>query len=141
MCGISAGDVLPAVESLLEKSLIRRMPGDEETAEFSMLESLREFAAEQLVSYGETEEARARHARHYAALASEFEAAIGLPEERAWNQRAGRYHADLQAALDHCLGSGQDPGRLRWPPRSAGTTTRVATSVMARRSWTRSCHW
>jgi predicted ATPase/DNA-binding NarL/FixJ family response regulator len=115
VCGISAGDVLLAVESLLEKSLIRRMPGDERTAEFSMLESLREFAAELLVSYGETGEALARHARHYAALASEFEAAIGLPEERAWNVRVGRHHADLKAALDYCLGSGQ----LLWAPSLA----------------------
>ena len=108
VCGLSAGEALPAVESLLEKSLIRRLPDDEETAEFSMLESLREFAAEQLASHAETEETRARHARHYAALAAQFEAAIGLPEERAWVLRAGRHHADLRAALDHCLGAGQD---------------------------------
>jgi predicted ATPase/DNA-binding NarL/FixJ family response regulator len=108
VCGISAAEVLPAVESLLEKSLIRRLPGDEETAEFSMLESLREFAAEQLAAHAETEETQARHARHYAALAAQFEAAIGLPEERAWVRRAGRHHADLRAALDHCLGAGQD---------------------------------
>ena len=112
MCGLSAREVLPAVESLLEKSLIRRLPGDEETAEFSMLESLREFAAEQLASHAETEETRASHARHYAALAAQFEAAIGLPEERAWVLRASRHHADLRAALDHCLGAGQDVSAL-----------------------------
>jgi predicted ATPase/DNA-binding CsgD family transcriptional regulator len=115
VCGLSAGDVLPAVESLLEKSLIRRLPGDERTAEFSMLESLREFAAEQLVSHGETGEVRARHARHFVALASEFEAAMGLPEERVWNLRAGRHHADLQAALDYCLES----GHVVWAPSLA----------------------
>ena len=141
MCGLSAGEVLPAVESLLEKSLIRRLPGDEETAEFSMLESLREFAAEQLASHAETEETRAGHARHYAALAAQFEAAIGLPEERAWVLRAGRHHADLRAALEYCLGAGRISGRFRWPPRSAGTTTPVATSFMARRWWTRSSPW
>jgi DNA-binding NarL/FixJ family response regulator len=99
--------VLAVVESLLEKSLIRRLPGDEETAEFSMLESLREFAAEQLATRAEVEEIRARHAAHYADLAAQFEASIGLPEERAWVLRAGRHHADLRAALDHCLGAGQ----------------------------------
>ena len=107
VCGVPADEVLAVVESLLEKSLIRRLPGDEETAEFSMLESLREFAAEQLASRAEAEEARARHAAHYAALAAQFEAAIGLLEERAWVLRAGRHHADLRAALDHCLGGGQ----------------------------------
>ena len=54
--------MLAAVESLLDKSLIRRLPGDEQTAEFSMLESLREYAAEQLASHAEAEETRARHA-------------------------------------------------------------------------------
>src|SRR5260370_28809274 len=59
VCGVSVGDVLAVVESLLDKSLIRRLPGDEETAEFSMLESLREYAAEQLASHAEGEETRA----------------------------------------------------------------------------------
>jgi non-specific serine/threonine protein kinase len=112
VCGLSAGEVLAAVESLLEKSLIRRLPGDAETAEFSMLESLREFAAEQLSAHAEAEGARAWHARHYAALAAQLEAAIGLREERAWMQRAGRYHADLRAALDHCLARGEDAWAL-----------------------------
>ena len=107
VCGLSAGEVVPSVESLLEKSLIRRLPGDEETAEFSMLESLREFAAEQLASHAETEETRSGHARHYATLAAQFEAAIGLPEERAWVLRVGRHHAELSPALEYCLGAGQ----------------------------------
>jgi predicted ATPase/DNA-binding CsgD family transcriptional regulator len=107
VCGLSAGEVLPAVESLLEKSLIRRLPGDEETAEFSVLESLREFGAEQLASRAETEQARARHAIHYAGLAAQFEAALGLPAERAWVLRVGRHHADLRTALDHCLDTGE----------------------------------
>ena len=56
---------------------------DEETAEFSMLESLREFAAEQLASHAETEKARSRHAAHYAGLAARskaFAAECRLPE-------------------------------------------------------------
>ena len=108
VCAVAGGEVLAGVESLLEKSLIRRLPGDAETAEFAMLESLREFAAEQLTSHSETEETRAKHARHCAALAARFEAAIGWPEERAWILRSGRHYADLRAALEYCLGSGQD---------------------------------
>ena len=104
--------MLAVVESLLDKSLIRRLPGDEETAEFSMLESLREYAAEQLASHAEAEETRARHAAHYAGLAAQFEASIGLPEERTWVLRAGRHHADLRAALDYCLSAGQDAWAL-----------------------------
>ncbi len=112
VCAVSLDDVLAVVESLLDKSLIRRLPGDEETAEFSMLEILREYAAEQLVSNGEAEETRARHAGHYAGLAAQLEASIGLPEERTWVLRAGRHHVDLRAALDYCLGAGQDAWAL-----------------------------
>jgi hypothetical protein len=84
VCAMNGNDALTMVESLLDKSLIRRLPGDEQTAEFSMLESLREYAAEQLASHAEAEETRARHAGHYADLAEQFEASIGLPEERTW---------------------------------------------------------
>jgi non-specific serine/threonine protein kinase len=112
VCAVNGDDVLAMVESLLDKSLIRRLPGDEETAEFSMLESLREYAAEQLASHDEAGETRARHAGYYARLAAQFEASIGLPEERAWVLRAGRHHADLRAALDYCLGAGRDAWAL-----------------------------
>ena len=112
VCAVDGDDALAMVESLLDKSLIRRLPGDEETAEFSMLESLREYAAEQLAASAEAEDTRARHADHYAGLAAQFESSIGFPEERTWILRVGRHHADLRAALDYCLGAGQDSWAL-----------------------------
>jgi predicted ATPase/DNA-binding NarL/FixJ family response regulator len=112
VCAVDSDDTLAVAASLLDKSLIRRLPGDEETAEFSMLESLREYAAEQLAAGAEAEETRARHAAHYAGLAAEFEASIGLPEERTWVVRAGRHHADLRAALEYCRSEGQDAHAL-----------------------------
>jgi predicted ATPase/DNA-binding NarL/FixJ family response regulator len=112
VCAVGGDDALMMVESLLDKSLIRRLPGDEETAEFSMLESLREYAAEQLASHAEAEETRARHADHYAGLAAQFEASLGLPEERTWVLRVGRHHADLRAALDYSLDAGRDAWTL-----------------------------
>ncbi len=112
VCAVNGDDALMMVESLLDKSLIRRLPSDEQTAEFSMLESLREYAAEQLASHAEAEETRARHADHYAGLAAQFEASIGQREERTWILRVGRQHADLRAALDYCLGAGRDAWAL-----------------------------
>jgi len=111
VCVPNEDDALTMVESLLDKSLIRRLPDDQETAEFSMLESLREFAAEQLASHAEAEETRARHARHYAGLGAQFEVSIGLPEEQASLLRIARHHADLRAALDYCL---EGTGREAW---------------------------
>ncbi len=112
VCAGATPDVFAVVASLLDKSLIRRLPGDQETAEFSMLESLREYAAQQLTAHAELEEMRARHADHYAGLAVQFEASIGLPDKRAWWPRIGRYHADMRAALDFCLGPGRDTRAL-----------------------------
>ena len=119
VCAVNGDDELAMVESLLDKSLIRRLPGDEETAEFSMLESLREYAAEQLASCAEAEETRARHAGYYAGLAAQFEASLGLPEEKTWLLRVGRHHADLRAALDYCLGAGRD-GWALWLATALG---------------------
>ncbi len=97
------------MESLLEKSLIRRLPGDEETAEFSMLESLREFAAEQLASHAEAEEMRARPRPPLRGLwrrSSRPPSACRRSEPGSLRVR--RHHVDLRPALDYCLGAGQD---------------------------------
>jgi predicted ATPase/DNA-binding CsgD family transcriptional regulator len=107
VCAPATDDVLPIIESLLDKSLIRRLSADEQAAEFSMLESLREYAVEQLTADGGLEEMQARHAAHYAALALQFEASIGHPAERTWVPRVGRYAADMRTALDYCLAAGQ----------------------------------
>ena len=112
VCAVSGSDALQMVESLLDKSLIRRLPGDEETAEFSMLESLREYAGEQLASHAEAEETRARHAEHYGGLAAQFETYLGVPGEQEWMLWVGRHHADLRAALDYCRSAGQDTWAL-----------------------------
>jgi predicted ATPase/DNA-binding NarL/FixJ family response regulator len=119
VCVVDGHDTLTMVESLLDKSLIRRLPGDEQTAEFSMLESLREYAAEQLTSHAEAEETRARHADHYAGLAAQFEAALGLAGEQAWLLQVVRHHADLRAALGYCLGGDRDV-RALWLASALG---------------------
>jgi predicted ATPase/DNA-binding NarL/FixJ family response regulator len=107
VCALATDDILPVVESLLDKSLIRRMPADEQTTQFSMLESLREYAAQQLDSHGESEEMRSRHAAYYAALAVQFEASVAHPAERTLMPIIRRYAGDLRTALDYCLASGQ----------------------------------
>jgi predicted ATPase len=113
VCAAPADEVLAVVESLLDKSMIRRVSRDDQTAEFSMLESLREYAAEQLMLHGEVEQTRANHAAHYTQLAVQFEATIGLPEERASWPGIGRHHANLRAALEHCLAAGQHGAALQ----------------------------
>jgi non-specific serine/threonine protein kinase len=56
------------LQSLLDKSLLRRRDG-KVGRRFWMLETIREFAAEQLEAAGETDDVQRRHLEHYAALA------------------------------------------------------------------------
>ena len=56
------------LQSLLDKSLLRRRDG-KLGPRFWMLETIREFAAEQLQASGETGEVQRRHLEHYAAVA------------------------------------------------------------------------
>jgi tetratricopeptide (TPR) repeat protein len=63
---VAAAD-LELMQSLVDKSLVRRW----ETGRFGMLETIREFAAEQLEHAGEAEHARRSHADYFLELAEE----------------------------------------------------------------------
>ena len=56
------GDALDAIGSLVDKSLIRQETQADGEPRFRMLETIREFALEQLVARGEEEALRERHA-------------------------------------------------------------------------------
>ncbi len=89
-----AGAELDTLQSLVEKSLVRF---DEER--YSLLETIREFAHEQLDDAGELEEARRRHLDCYRALAE----AEDTSAEAGYGNRSRRLLADqenLRAAID-----------------------------------------
>jgi predicted ATPase/class 3 adenylate cyclase len=84
-----AGADVDTLQSLVDKSLLRHT-GDR----YWMLETIREFAAEQTA-----EETRRRHAAYFLALAEAAEP--HLPAyEREWVDRLEREHDNLRAALD-----------------------------------------
>jgi predicted ATPase/DNA-binding SARP family transcriptional activator len=66
------------LQSLVEKNLVRNARG-----RFSMLETIREFAAEKLEQSGEREEMRARHANFFLELATRAQEGIRREEEDA----------------------------------------------------------
>ncbi len=92
-------DVTEAVESLLDKSLLRREADDGAEARFALLVSLREFAAEQLAEAGEEEATRDRHAHWFALRSAGWEATFGSAAETAAQDEAPRVRGDLRAAL------------------------------------------
>jgi predicted ATPase len=99
---------LDILQSLVEKSLVRF--SDER---FSMLETIRDFAAERLAAAGEAEAIQRRHAEHFLAMAEEAEPHVLGTHPVDWLNRLEREHANIRAALDWLESSGETQLALR----------------------------
>ena len=102
VCGPASdlgGDVFDGLSGLVDHSLVRI---DDTHAEprFQMLESIREFAAEQLEARGEMATIRDRHASAMADLAERAQPHLSGVEQRTWLDHLEREHDNLRAALD-----------------------------------------
>ncbi len=106
-------DVFAAVESLLEKSLIRQEEGPEDEPRFVMLETIHEFAREKLGESAEAEEIKRAHAEFFLALAEEAEPELTGPDQAAWFRRLEAEHDNVRAALSWASGGGDAELGLR----------------------------
>ncbi len=102
VCGPAAevgGDVIDRIGELVDQSLVRV---DDEVAEprVSMLETIREYAAEMLTARGETSEVNARLAAAMIGLAEQAAPMLSGADQRIWLDRLEREHANLRASLD-----------------------------------------
>ncbi len=86
-CAVAGSDdfdeyaILEVLDALVRKSLLIADRASRRTR-FSMLETIREFAEEQLVARGAATEARAAHARHFAGREAEIMALWDSPRQR-----------------------------------------------------------
>lgn len=98
-------DVLTGIGALMDASLVISMPGTDEEPRFTMLETIREFAFEQLVASGEEEMIRRRHADFYRWLTESAIPHYDGPELWEYNARIHRDRDNCRAAmawtLDH----------------------------------------
>ncbi len=116
---IPADRVLDLLAALIDKSLVAledEVAGD---ARYRLLDTIRAYAADQLVKAGEQEQLRARHARHMLALG---EAVVSLgfvrgppswPERVVLYQRIDTEQSNFRAALAYCLASADAERGLR----------------------------
>ncbi|HEY3059586.1 MAG TPA: LuxR C-terminal-related transcriptional regulator [Chloroflexota bacterium] len=102
LSGPPALDVLDSMEALGRASLVRQVDHAGETR-FEMLETVREFAAEQLEQSGELEPVRSRHADYFLALAEKTEPLLHGPQQRQWFDRLEREEANMRAVLEWSL--------------------------------------
>lgn len=106
-------DILDEVSSLVEKSLLRQeeAAGD---ARFTMLETIREFGAEQLAAEGEADDIRREHAQFYRGLTEEAVAKLTGAQQATWLQRLEVEHGNLRAALEWLAEEADDKPVSAW---------------------------
>jgi predicted ATPase len=93
------GAVLEQLAQLLDKSLVQTRQDTGGEPRFSMLETIREYAAEQLAASGEEAEMQERHAHYFLRLAEEGWPHLSSPQGDIWLERLEREDANLRAAL------------------------------------------
>ena len=109
---MSSVAVLDTVTSLVDRSLLAPMTDGPEPR-FTMLETIREFAVEQLVSAGEAEAARRAHASYFRDLAEQAEPALRGAGQPVWIARLEVELPNLRAVLDWSLDGGDVETGLR----------------------------
>ena len=96
-------DSLDLVEGLHRSSLLQVDDSTEDEPRLAMLETVREFALEQLDSSAETRVTRKRHADYFLEFAEAGAQQLYAPEQGVWLHRLERDHANFRAALDWCI--------------------------------------
>lgn len=99
-------DVLDGVSVLVEVHLLRG-PAEGGPPRYSMLETIREYALEQLRAGGEEEEIARRHASFFSTLVEQAEPELTRAKQAEWLTRLAAEHANLRSVLGWAKQSGQ----------------------------------
>src|SRR6185437_15576917 len=113
-------DVLDVLVGLVDKSVVLR-----EGERYRMLDTLREFGAEQLAGSGEQAACRARHIARYVAMARYFGIHFADDDQMDRYHELREVHSNLRAALEYALDSDGDPVSAASPsasPEAPGLT-------------------
>src|SRR6266542_4455239 len=105
VCADPGESILDELESLVDKALVQT---DGQGDRLGVLQTIGEYAREQLERPGETHEVALRHARRYAQVAREIRDGIEGTEQVASLERGIAEDGNLQAALDTLLAAAQD---------------------------------
>jgi predicted ATPase/DNA-binding SARP family transcriptional activator/Tfp pilus assembly protein PilF len=98
---------LDLLASLLDKSLLRRR-GER----IVMLETLREYAGEQLRALGEEDVLRDRHLASFIRLATEAEPHLDASDQEAWYERLEAELPNIRSALAHAIAKPDAPAAI-----------------------------
>lgn len=113
-------DILDALAALVDHSLVRQASGREQAPRFAMLETVREYAYEQLSRTAEREAVRQLHQAYYLHFAEEAQPELSGPRQAEWLDRLEQEHANFRAALEFCQRSNKIEEGLRLGAALAG---------------------
>jgi predicted ATPase/class 3 adenylate cyclase len=119
---VDAFDVMDLLGSLVSKSLVvaDRTP---ESVRYRMLETIRQYAAQELLRSGGEDEvmaARNRHAGYFLHIAEEAAPALAGPGQGTWLRRLDLEWENLRAAAAHLAAEGRTDDLLRLGVRLLG---------------------
>ena len=98
---VAAGqqDFLDSIAALLDHSILRPVEETAGARRFVMLETMREYAHEKLVAYGEDTALSERHASHFLAFAEQAEPLLWSAQQHVWYRRLIAEQGNFRAAL------------------------------------------
>ena len=137
-------DVLDGLLALADQSLVRAEEIDGETR-FRMLDTIREFAAEQLTASGQRDAIHRRHSDTFVVLAESLTPLLSGDDQRRWLGRLERDHDNIRAVLDRAEAAGAAETAIRlgfamwryWQKRGHLAEARRRLQAMADASWSR----
>jgi predicted ATPase/class 3 adenylate cyclase len=106
ICGPASelgGEILDGLTDLADQSLLKVEETDEGEPRFRLLDTIRDYAAEQLQADGEVERIQARHRDWYVALVERAAPELSGTEQRRWLDRLELEHDDIRAVLDRAV--------------------------------------
>lgn len=101
--GDGSAELLEKVASLINKSLLQQIEREDGEARLLLLETIREYALEQLAAHEEMGVTRQAHAYYYLQLAEQAEPKFGGPEQTVWLERLEREYDNLRSAMGWLL--------------------------------------
>jgi predicted ATPase/DNA-binding XRE family transcriptional regulator len=111
--GVQSDGALALLTRLVDKSLVQVEPAADGVVRFDLLETIREYAVEQLTLSGEEDSVRQRHAAYFLRLADEAEPELWGPRPEPSIKRLEHDLDNHRVALKWLIDSGDGPHALR----------------------------
>lgn len=102
---IGPDDLLGLVAALVDKSLVAVEHGAVETR-YRLLETIRHYAQEKLLSCGESQQLRDRHLHYFLGIAEQADARLRGAEQKEWLSLLDAHEDELRSALGWAGGRG-----------------------------------